>query len=40
MFGDTDPVPAIRELMATGELASIPTTSLVDEEATLAADPA
>jgi hypothetical protein len=24
-------VPAIRELMATGDLASIPTTALVDE---------
>ncbi len=36
MFLDADPVPAVRELMATGELASIPTTSLVDE----GADPA
>ena len=36
MFGDTDPVPAVRELMATGELASIPSTRLVDE----GADPA
>ena len=36
MFLDTDPVPAVRELMATGELASIPATHLVDE----GADPA
>ncbi len=36
MFLDTDPVPAVRELMATGELASIPSTQLVDE----GADPA
>ena len=40
MFGDTDPVPAVRELMKTGELASIPSTGLVDEAATIAADPA
>jgi hypothetical protein len=33
-------VPAVRELMATGELASIPSTGLVDQAATIAADPA
>jgi catechol 2,3-dioxygenase-like lactoylglutathione lyase family enzyme len=27
-FGDVDPVPAVRELMATGALASTPTTRL------------
>jgi catechol 2,3-dioxygenase-like lactoylglutathione lyase family enzyme len=30
-FGDPDPVPALRELMQTGELASTPVTTLVDE---------
>lgn len=30
-FGDPDPVPALRELMDGGELASTPVTTLVDE---------
>jgi catechol 2,3-dioxygenase-like lactoylglutathione lyase family enzyme len=30
-FSDPDPVPAVRELMATGELSSTPRTVLVDE---------
>ena len=36
LFADPDPVPALRELAATGELAWTPTTSLVDA----GADPA
>ena len=36
MFTDTDPVPAVRELIETGELASTPRTVLVDQ----GADPA
>ena len=35
-FGDTDPVPAVRELMERGELAWTPDTALVDEGADLA----
>jgi catechol 2,3-dioxygenase-like lactoylglutathione lyase family enzyme len=31
LFSDTDPVPAVRELIATGELTSTPTTSLVHD---------
>jgi catechol 2,3-dioxygenase-like lactoylglutathione lyase family enzyme len=38
MFGDTDPVPAVRELVETGSVATVPTTGLVQESA--AADPA
>ena len=30
MFGDKNPVPAVRELMQSGELSSLPTTHLVD----------
>ena len=33
-------VQPVHFMMATGELASIPATTLVDEEATVAADPA
>jgi catechol-2,3-dioxygenase len=33
MFADTDPVPAVRELIEEGTLASTPTTALVDEGA-------
>jgi len=36
LFTDADPVPALRELAATGELAWTPTTALVDA----GADPA
>ena len=36
LFTDSDPVPALRELAATGELAWTPTTQLVDA----GADPA
>jgi catechol 2,3-dioxygenase-like lactoylglutathione lyase family enzyme len=36
LFTDTDPVPAVRELSVTGDLAWTPTTELVDA----AADPA
>ncbi len=39
LFGDPDPVPAVRELVETGELASTPTTQLVDD-ATPVVDPA
>ncbi len=28
IFGDTNPVPAVQELQATGRLASVPTTHL------------
>ncbi|HEX6422572.1 MAG TPA: VOC family protein [Acidimicrobiales bacterium] len=38
LFSDPDPVPSVRELMATGELASTPTTHLV-HDATDVADP-
>src|SRR5262245_13466026 len=31
LFGDLDPVPAVRELAETGELASTPVTRLVDD---------
>ncbi len=31
LFSDHDPVPAVRELIATGELASTPSTSLVHD---------
>jgi catechol 2,3-dioxygenase-like lactoylglutathione lyase family enzyme len=37
LFGDPDPVPAVRELAATGALASTPTTSLAGDDV---ADPA
>jgi catechol 2,3-dioxygenase-like lactoylglutathione lyase family enzyme len=36
MFGDTDPVPAVREIQETGTVASVPHTGLVDA----GADPA
>ncbi len=36
LFTDTDPVPAVRELAVTGEVAWTPTTALVD----VGADPA
>ena len=39
LFSDPDPVPAVRELVSTGTLASTPTTSLA-HEATDIADPA
>ncbi|MGQ0616510.1 MAG: VOC family protein [Acidimicrobiia bacterium] len=32
LFNDTDPVPAVRELQATGALAHLPTTGLVADE--------
>ena len=38
LFSDPDPVPSVRELMATGEVASTPTTHLV-HDATDIADP-
>ena len=31
LFADPDPVPAVRELMATGALDSTPTTQLVQD---------
>jgi hypothetical protein len=31
LFGDLDPVPAVRELAETGALASTPVTQLVDD---------
>jgi catechol 2,3-dioxygenase-like lactoylglutathione lyase family enzyme len=39
LFSDPDPVPAVRELVSTGALASTPTTTLA-HEATDIADPA
>jgi hypothetical protein len=30
LFGDADPVPALRELAAHGEVSTTPTTRLVD----------
>jgi len=39
LFSDPDPVPSVGELYATGELASVPTTHLV-QDATDIADPA
>jgi catechol 2,3-dioxygenase-like lactoylglutathione lyase family enzyme len=39
LFGDPDPVPAVRELAATGQLSSTPATRLTDD-ATPVADPA
>jgi catechol 2,3-dioxygenase-like lactoylglutathione lyase family enzyme len=39
LFADPDPVPAVRELVATGTLKSMPTTTLANE-ATDIADPA
>jgi catechol 2,3-dioxygenase-like lactoylglutathione lyase family enzyme len=32
LFGDTDPVPAVRELIAQGRVAATPTTRLVGDE--------
>ena len=32
LFGDPDPVPAVRELMSTGALASTPTTKLAGDD--------
>lgn len=32
LFSDADPVPAVRELQATGALAHLPTTALVTDE--------
>jgi hypothetical protein len=37
LFGDTDPVPAVRELMETGEFSWLPTTQLAGS---VSADPA
>ena len=31
LFSDPDPVPAVRELMETGSLRTVPPTHLVDE---------
>jgi catechol 2,3-dioxygenase-like lactoylglutathione lyase family enzyme len=39
LFSDPDPVPAVRELVATGTLKTMPTTTLANE-ATDIADPA
>jgi catechol 2,3-dioxygenase-like lactoylglutathione lyase family enzyme len=39
LFADTDPVPAVRELARTGELASTPATSLAGDSARIV-DPA
>jgi len=39
LFGDADPVPAVRELVETGDLASVPHTALV-QEPTAVVDPA
>jgi hypothetical protein len=39
LFSDPDPVPAVRELVSTGALASTPTTTLA-HEATDIVDPA
>jgi catechol 2,3-dioxygenase-like lactoylglutathione lyase family enzyme len=39
LFGDADPVPAVRELVETGEVASVPHTALV-QEPTAVVDPA
>ena len=39
LFGDADPVAAVRELVETGDLASVPHTALV-QEPTAVVDPA
>lgn len=39
LFGDGDPVPSVRELVETGEIASAPATKLVHEPSEIA-DPA
>jgi catechol 2,3-dioxygenase-like lactoylglutathione lyase family enzyme len=39
LFGDRHPVPAVRELIATGDVASVPATQLVHEPSEIA-DPA
>lgn len=39
-FADDDPVPAVRELMATGALASTPTTRLTGDDGGASVDPA
>ena len=36
LFSDPDPVPSVRELMATGEVASTPTTHLVHDPSDVA----
>ena len=40
LFGDADPVPAVRELAATGTLASTPVTHLVGDDGGATTDPA
>ena len=36
LFSDTDPVPAVRELLATGQLTTTPTTGLSHEPSQVA----
>jgi len=40
VFGDPDPVPAVRELKATGTVASTPTTALAGGDGGASVDPA
>ena len=40
IFGDPDPVPAVRELRETGRLASVPTTTLAGDDGGASVDPA
>lgn len=40
LFGDADPVPAVRELAATGALASTPVTHLAGDDGGATIDPA
>ena len=40
IFGDPDPVPAVRELRDTGALASTPTTTLAGDDGGASVDPA
>ena len=40
LFADRDPVPAVRELAATGQLASTPVTHLVGDDGGATSDPA
>ncbi len=40
LFGDADPVPAVRELVSTGRLASTPVTQLAGDDGGASIDPA